>query len=297
MKRSLLVLFAGLLLNAHVFAQYDDYYDDYDDYDYGSGTASGASGPSVVTNDGTEGYSEQRLTLPNNQPIYLYFYNTVQNPAASEPQASSSPPPATPAKPTPPLSPPEPLIEYRYVSPPASTPTPVPEPVYLPSPPKVEYIYLQPPAPKVEYVYIQPPEPQVEYVYLPPPEPQVEYVYLPPPEPQIEYVYLPAPQVDPVPPPPAPEPVYIPSNTQIRVIPGLPNPNSRKTYRLQVGSYTAQNTAEKTAQRIRSAGLQASVENYNSLKRVIVPAVRAADACQIVQMLEMLGFKEVWIRE
>jgi cell division protein FtsN len=84
---------------------------------------------------------------------------------------------------------------------------------------------------------------------------------------------------------------------QIRVIPDLPNPDSKKIYRLQVGSYAVHNTAEKMAQRIRSAGLQANVENYNSLKRVVVPGVRAADAYVVVQMLESMGFQEVWVRE
>jgi cell division protein FtsN len=286
MKRFLLVLFAGLLLNIHVFAQYDDYdynYDDYasndyasDDYgsndyssnDYGSETKSEATSPSIVTNDGSQGYSEQKLTLPNNQPIYLYFYNTVQNPASPEPAAQNTPP----AQSAPPPREPDPIVEYRYVPPPVSTPPP-PEPIYIPAPqPQIEYIYIQPPAPQVEYIYIQPPA-----------QPQVEY--------------LPPPMVEPIAPPPV-EPVYfIQSPTQIRVIPGLPNPNSSRIYCLQVGSYAVHNTAEKMAQRIRSAGLQANVESYNSLKRVVVPGVRASDAYSIVQMLESMGFQEVWVRE
>jgi hypothetical protein len=254
MKRLLLVLFAGFLLNVHVFAQYDDY--DYDDYDYEDDTDASVSTNLTATNSGTEGYSEQKLTLPNSQPIYLYFYNTVQNPTPPESQAPNPPPAQQPAAAVPPPREPEPVIEYRYV------PSPVaPEPIYIP-------------APQIEYIYIQPPPPQVEYIYLPPP--QVEPIYVPPP---------------PV------EPVYIPQPMQIRVIPGLPNPDSPRIYRLQVGSYAVHNTADMIAQRIRSAGLQAGVEYYNSLKRVFVPGVRAADAWSIVQMLELLGFKEVWIRE
>jgi len=275
MKRLLLVLFAGLLLNIHVFAQWDYgsddyYYDDDYDYEYIDNTGAAGTGNPTVINDGTQGYSEQRLTLPNSQPIYLYFYNTVQNPTPPEPQTPSPTTPAQPVKPTaaPPREP-EPVIEYRYVPEPAAPPAPAPEPIYIPAP-QIEYIYIQPPAPQVEYIYIQPPEPQIEYIYLPPP--QVEPIYVPP-----------------APPPPPP--------LQIRVIPGLPNPDSKKIYRLQVGSYAVHNTAEKMAQRIRSAGLQAGVENYNSLKRVFVPGVRAADAYSTVQMLEFLGFKEVWIRE
>jgi cell division protein FtsN len=269
MKRLLLVLCAGLLLNVHVFAQWDDDEED-DDYGYEDDANITVTSTPNVINDGTEGYSEQKLTLPNSQPIYLYFYNTVQNPAAPE---TKSPPPAQTVQPAaPPPFEPDPIIEYRYVPSPVA---PAPEPIYIP-------------APQIEYIYIQPPPPQVEYIYLPPP--QVEPIYLPPP--QVEPIYLPPPQVEPIvqqyiPPPP----------TQIRVIPALPNPDSSKIYRLQVGSYAVHNTAEKMAQRIRSAGLQAGIENYNLLKRVVVPGVRAADAWSIVQMLELLGFKEVWIRE
>jgi cell division protein FtsN len=77
----------------------------------------------------------------------------------------------------------------------------------------------------------------------------------------------------------------------------LPDPNSSRVYRLQVGAYAVHNTAEVIAQRIRDAGLQASTENYNSLKRVVVPGVRAVDAGSVVQILGALGFEEVWIRE
>jgi len=243
----LLVLFAGLLLNVHVFAQrvYD----------------AGASDSSVFINPGGEGQSEQRLTPPNSPPINLYFYNNVQNPR----------PPVQPAEPPP--REPEPVIEYRYILPPA------PEPVYIPLPP-VEYMYIPPPAPEPVYI----PLPPVEYMYIPPLAPEPVYIPLPP----VEYRYIP--------PPPA-EPVYVPAPTQIRVIPGLPNPDSPKIYRLQVGSYTVHNAADIVAQRIMAAGLQAGIEYYNSSKRVFVPGVRAEDAQTIVQKLELLGFTEVWIRD
>jgi hypothetical protein len=263
MKRLLLVIFAGLLLNMHIFAQWDDYDSNYDGYDSedddseyydNAQPGTGASGGTNITvrNSGTEDQSEQKLTLPNSQPINLYFYNSVQNPVPPEPQVSSPPPPP-PAAPPPPPVPPEPIIEYRYI------PQPAPEPVYVPPP--------------------------VEYRYIPPPP--VEYRYIPPPP--VEYIYIQ---------PPMPEPVYVPPvPLQIRVIPGLPNPDSPRIYRLQVGSYAVHNTADLMAQRLRAAGLQAGIEYYNSLKRVFIPGVRASDACTVVQLLELLGFTEVWIRE
>ena len=84
---------------------------------------------------------------------------------------------------------------------------------------------------------------------------------------------------------------------QIRVIPGLPDPNIPRIYRLQVGSYAVHNTADIMAQRIRAAGLPVGIEFFNSLKRVFVPGVLAADMYTIVQTLELLGFQEVWIKE
>jgi hypothetical protein len=50
-------------------------------------------------------------------------------------------------------------------------------------------------------------------------------------------------------------------------------------------------------QRLRDAGLLADMEYFNSLKRVFVPGVRAADVGSIVQILGTLGFEEIWIRE
>jgi len=260
MKHLLLVFFAGLLLNMHVFAQWDTYEDYDDEYDYEPETSDPGTTNITVNNSGAEDQVEQKLTLPNSQPIYLYFYNTVQNPNPPEPAAQ---PAETKVEQKPPVEP-EPIIEYRYIPAPAPPPPPPPPP---PSPPP------PPPPPVVEYRYIPPPP--VEFIYIQPPQPQVEYIYVQP-----------------------PEPVYVqPAPLQIRVIPCLPDPNSPRIYRIQVGSYAVHKTADMMAQRLMAAGLQAGVEYYNSLKRVFVPGVRAEDAYTIVQMLELLGFTEVWIRD
>lgn len=263
MKRSLLVILAGFLINAYIFAQWeDDPYDSAYDSGYGSSYDSGTSGDSdysgydqpgtgdsgqtdiTVKNTGTEEQSEQKLTLPNNQPIYLYFYNNVQNPVPPEPQPK----------------------EEKSETPPES--------VYIP-PPFIEERYNPPPPP-----------PAVEYRYVP--YPPVEYMYVPTPPPAVEYRYIPT---------PPPEPMYLPPPLNVRVIPSLPDPNSPKIYRIQVGAYSVHSTADRIAQQLRAAGLQAGVEYYNSLLRVYVQGVRASDACSVVQKLGTLGFQEVWIRE
>ena len=83
----------------------------------------------------------------------------------------------------------------------------------------------------------------------------------------------------------------------IKIIPSLPNPNSGKTYRLQVGAFSVADSAAKTMQQLRALGLNAAQEQHGSLLRVSAVGVRAADVYSAVQKLEAAGFKEVWIRE
>jgi hypothetical protein len=83
----------------------------------------------------------------------------------------------------------------------------------------------------------------------------------------------------------------------IKIIPSLPNPNSGKTYRLQVGAFSVPDSAARTMQQLRAVGLTAAQEQYGSLLRVSAVGVRAADVYAAVQKLEAAGFKEVWIRE
>jgi hypothetical protein len=83
----------------------------------------------------------------------------------------------------------------------------------------------------------------------------------------------------------------------IKIIPSLPNPNSGKTYRLQVGAFSVADSAARTMQQLRALGLNAAQEQHGSLLRVSAVGVRAADVQSAVQKLEAAGFKEVWIRE
>ena len=84
---------------------------------------------------------------------------------------------------------------------------------------------------------------------------------------------------------------------RIKVIPSLPNPNSGKIYRLQVGAFSLPKSAAETERQLRDAGFTAARETHGSLYRVMAVGIRAADVHAALRRLESAGFKEVWIRE
>jgi hypothetical protein len=83
----------------------------------------------------------------------------------------------------------------------------------------------------------------------------------------------------------------------IKIIPALPQANSGKIYRIQVGSFAKPESAAEAARLLEYAGFTAAEERYGSLRRVFVKDIPAADISAAVQRLEFAGFKEVWIRE
>ena len=85
--------------------------------------------------------------------------------------------------------------------------------------------------------------------------------------------------------------------TPIKVVPGLPNPNSRKIYRLQVGAYARAETADVAECALKTAGFETRREARGSLTRVLAVGIAAADVKSAVQAIESAGFGEVWIRE
>ena len=87
------------------------------------------------------------------------------------------------------------------------------------------------------------------------------------------------------------------THTPIKVVPGLPNPNSRKTYRLQVGAYARAETADFAECALKDAGFKTKREAHGSLTRVLAVGIAAADVKSAVQTIESAGFGEVWVRE
>jgi rare lipoprotein A len=87
------------------------------------------------------------------------------------------------------------------------------------------------------------------------------------------------------------------THTPIKVVPGLPNPNSRKIYRLQVGAYARKENADFAECTLKAAGFETRREARGSLTRVLAVGISAADVKSAVQAIESAGFGEVWIRE
>jgi cell division septation protein DedD len=121
-------------------------------------------------------------------------------------------------------------------------------------------------------------QPQQQYV------PQERYIQ-PAPAPQRRTVWL-----DP------------PANSIVKIIPGLPDPESVKSFTLQVGSYRDIHNASAASQKVSRAGFEAVQEicrneQYGELHRVCVKGVPAANVYNISQRLGEAGFNVVWVRE
>jgi len=118
--------------------------------------------------------------------------------------------------------------------------------------------------------------------------------YTPPPQ----RIYVPAaPQL----PPPsrpisAPPPVQA-ANSAIKIIPKLPDPQSGKVYRVQVGAFSRVALAQLCFDRLKSAGFTPAFEKNGSLYRVVISGIKAADVSYAAQRLNNAGFREAWIRE
>jgi cell division septation protein DedD len=92
----------------------------------------------------------------------------------------------------------------------------------------------------------------------------------------------------------APPPQYY---NRIEVIPRLPDPYSYRIYRLQVGAFSSPEMAMRTIQMLQSAGFYVAQEMYGSLYRILVVGIPAADVYAVVQRLELMGFRQVWVKE
>jgi hypothetical protein len=81
------------------------------------------------------------------------------------------------------------------------------------------------------------------------------------------------------------------------VMPGLPDPNSNKKYRLQVGAFTDQNAAAHTFRSLQDAGFSPVYEHSQNYYRVIIADVPASGVAGTVQRLVQAGISQIWVRE
>ena len=105
----------------------------------------------------------------------------------------------------------------------------------------------------------------------------------------------PPPSAPPAPPAPAVTPSR--SGPAAKVIPKMPDPAGKGIYRVQVGAFSRSAFAQKAFDKLKAAGFNPAFERHNSLYRVVIPRVSAAEMSQVAQRLGAAGFAEVWIRE
>jgi hypothetical protein len=82
-----------------------------------------------------------------------------------------------------------------------------------------------------------------------------------------------------------------------QVIPGLPDPNSGRIYRLQVGAFSSQQTADRISHLVSSVGFNVIQEKSGVMYRVLATDVPALMVSSAVQRLGIIGIEQVWVRE
>jgi cell division protein FtsN len=89
----------------------------------------------------------------------------------------------------------------------------------------------------------------------------------------------------------------LPYINEVQVIPGLPDPNNGRIYRLQVGSFYSEAGAALAYQQLLMAGFSATYEySYNSY-RVLAIGIPASNVAYTIQRLGGMGFRQIWVRE
>jgi hypothetical protein len=100
---------------------------------------------------------------------------------------------------------------------------------------------------------------------------------------------------------PSHEVVYTTAPPQIlgdvEIIPGWPDPNSNKVFRIQVGTFSVEEGAVQTEQILRIAGFVAGREIHGSLYRVLALNIHASDVFNTIQRLVDMGYRQFWIRD
>jgi cell division protein FtsN len=76
----------------------------------------------------------------------------------------------------------------------------------------------------------------------------------------------------------------------------MPDAESQKNYRIQVGAFEDTINARKVYETLERTGFSPALERYEEFYRVVLPGIRAADIPQAAQRLGALGFAEVFVR-
>ncbi|GHT61147.1 hypothetical protein FACS1894109_19490 [Spirochaetia bacterium] len=81
------------------------------------------------------------------------------------------------------------------------------------------------------------------------------------------------------------------------ITPYMPNPNSGKIYRVQVGSFTDTWHAKEAFDRLTMVGFKPAFERYGDYIRVVIPGIKTVDMPAVARLIGQVGFREALIRE
>ena len=82
-----------------------------------------------------------------------------------------------------------------------------------------------------------------------------------------------------------------------RIVPGFPDPNSGKNYRMQLGAFSSSEAANSVARLVGSVGFDVILEEENRVYRVLAINIPANMVYPATQRLALLGIQQIWIRE
>jgi cell division septation protein DedD len=82
-----------------------------------------------------------------------------------------------------------------------------------------------------------------------------------------------------------------------QIIPGLPNPNTNKVYRLLVGTYPSVDNAFRIYQQLQAAGFDVVQEQAGDTCRVFAAGIPASRVYYAAKRLGAIGFPQIWIQE
>jgi len=82
-----------------------------------------------------------------------------------------------------------------------------------------------------------------------------------------------------------------------QIIPGLPNPNTDKVYRLLVGTYPGVDGAFRIYQQLQAAGFDVVQEQAGDMCKVFAADIPASRVYYAAKRLGAIGFSQIWIQE
>jgi rare lipoprotein A len=83
----------------------------------------------------------------------------------------------------------------------------------------------------------------------------------------------------------------------VRFQPAIPEANTGKNYRVQVGAWKQREYAEEAYEKLRKAGLNPSYERHDDFYRVIITGLKQENLTAIADKLGNAGFRDVLLKE